>query len=295
MKAFDKKTKGLLNAIDLRQNRGKLLYWGIFAIVMLMSLFVILPCIWVLLSCFKEPTEFYATPPKLIPNNLDFSKLADVWNQYDLLKYYGNSFVMVAGEILFTVGICGLGGYVLSRLKVKGAALIFNLMFWSMLLPETTKTVPLFMTFVDFPLLHINMTNTYLPMFLKAGANSYYVLLFRSFFNGIPMTYLEAARIDGCSDFGIFFKIILPLSKPIIVVISIFTFNSGWGSFLWPYLLIKSNDILPLAVKIYDIGNAVTIDRYLCLLLFAMIPPTIIFSIFSKQIMGGLSMDGIKG
>lgn len=295
LKRFETKTTGILNSLDLKSRKNRIIYYGMFLIVALVSMIVLLPCVWILLSCFKEPTEFYAVPPKFLPDRIDFGKIKEVWNLLSVPKYYLNSAILSVGMIGFTIAFCALGGYVLSRLKPKGAALVFSVVFWSMMIPETVRKVPLFMTFVDFPIIHANLTNTYLPMFLMAGANSYNVLLFRSFFNGIPMSYIEAARIDGCTDFGIFRKIILPLSKPILVVVSIFVFNGSWGSFFWPYLVLKNEDILPLAVKLYELKTTVTIDKYLIMLLFSIVPPALIFSIFSKQIMGGLSMDGIKG
>lgn len=129
-----------------------------------------------------------------------------------------------------------------------------------------------------------------------AGANAFYVLLFKSFFNSIPMSYLEAARIDGCTNVGIFTKIILPLSKPIIMVVSIFCINTAWESFLWPYLVVKNFDRYPVAVQLFKLKESgFATDKYMVVLLFSIIPPAIIFMFFSKYIMQGANMSGIKG
>ena len=138
--------------------------------------------------------------------------------------------------------------------------------------------------------------NHYWPLWLMCGANPFNVMLFRSFFNGIPMAYLEAARIDGLSDFKIFIRIIIPLSVPIIMVVSIFSVTTQWSSFMWPYLILSDNKV-PMSVKLFQINSLTTImdNERMAIALFAIIPPVIVYAIFSKYIMGGVSMTGIKG
>ena len=295
MNRFRNKRTGILDSVDLRTKENKVIYFLMLACVLLVSITTLLPCVWILLSAFKDTTEFYAVPPRLFPSKIDLSKLMEIWRRFDIQKYYLNSIILAVGEIVFTIVCCASAGYVLSRLKPKGTTLVFLVLFWCMMIPASLRFVPLFTTFMDFPVLHINMLDSYLPMFFMAGANAYNILLFRSYFNGIPMTYIEAARIDGCRDIGAFARIILPLSKPILVVVAIFTFNGSWGSFLFPYLILKDPNKIPIGVKLFQLGTTIAIDKYLMVVLFSILPPVIIFSIFSKQIMGGLTMDGIKG
>ena len=122
-------------------------------------------------------------------------------------------------------------------------------------------------------------------------------MLFKNFFNGIPISYIEAARIDGCTDFGIFGRIILPLSKPIIVVVAIFCVTGQWGNFMWPYLILGNTEKEPVAVMLYSINQfgALKQNEYMLLLMVSIVPVFIVFAIFSKQIMGGVNMSGLKG
>ncbi|MDY3030493.1 MAG: ABC transporter permease subunit [Clostridia bacterium] len=130
-----------------------------------------------------------------------------------------------------------------------------------------------------------------------AGVSAFNVLLFRNFFNSIPMSYLEAARIDGCSDLGIFIKIIIPLSKPIIMVVTIFSVTETWGNFMWPYLILGNTAKEPVSVMLYRLSTGASLldNEYMILLMLSIIPMIIIYAIFSKHIMGGLNMSDLKG
>lgn len=295
MKRLADKTDGLLNFIDYKKKRYVVLYWLMFALLVFVGAICLVPALWVLTSAFKDPKEFLAIPPTIIPHSFQPYKIVEVWNKLNFSRYYLNSLTLVAGELVFCIVCNGLAGYVLSRLKPKGAVLVGTLIFWSMLLPSSLNMMVLYSEFVKLPLLGVNITNTYLPMWLMHGANAFYVLLFKSFFDSISITYVEAARIDGCTNLGIFRRIILPLSKPIVMAVSIFAVNAGWGEYFWPYVIIKEPSALPIAVKVAGLKGSDTVDIYMMGLLLTIIPPTIIFIFFSKQIMGGLQLGGIKG
>jgi len=296
MRRLRDKSSGVITSVDLRKRSVRLLYWATFGFVFLVSLICILPPLWIFLSGFKDMKEFLSVPPTIFPKTFDIRKIGQVWTTLNFGKYYLNTLYLVVGEVVFCIVLNGLAGYVLSRLKPTGTAAIMTLLFWTMLLPSSVNMVPLFMTIIDFPILHINMSNTYWSMWLMAGANAFYVLLFRSFFNSIPMSYLEAARIDGATSLGIFTKIIMPLSKPIVMVITIFSINASWESFLWPYLVLRDSELYTVAVQLYmlkDSGFAT--DKYLIVLMFTVIPPAVVFMMFSKYIMEGANMSGLKG
>lgn len=293
---FSDKTQGLLNFLDLKKSGFKLLYWSMFFILLLISFICLLPTLWVAVSGFKETSEMYAIPPTLLPSSIDLKKVGAVWNKVHVVKYFFNSLALIAGCWAFDVFVNGLAGYVLSRIKPMGSRLIETLVFWSMMLPGISM-VPLYMTFVDVPILHINLVGSYLPIWAMAGANAFNILLFRNFFNSIPMSYLEAARLDGCSDIGIFSRIILPLSKPIIMVVTIFSITATWGNFMWPYLILGNTAKEPVAVMLYRLSGNTSLqdNEYMLLLMISVIPMVIMYAFFSKHIMGGLNMSGLKG
>lgn len=296
VKTFSTKTQGLLNFADLKKPQFMLLYWVMFAILFIISLVCLLPTLWVAVSGFKSVAEMYAIPPTLLPKSINFGSVADVWNKVNVIKYFTNSVMLIIGCWAFDIIVNGLAGYVLSRIKPIGSRLIETLVFWSMLLPGISM-VPLYMTFVDVPIIHTNLIGSYLPIWIMSGANAFNILLFRNFFNSIPMSYLEAARIDGCSDMGIFGRIILPLSKPIIMVVTIFSITGTWGNFMWPYLILGNTELEPVAVMLYRLSTGASLmqNEYMLLLMISIIPMIIMYAIFSKHIMGGLNMSGLKG
>ena len=266
---FSDKETGLLSSFDMRKVHNKLIYWAMFLILLFVSLICLVPVIWVALSGFKSVSELYAVPPTLLPESINLGKIAEVWETVSFFKYFVNSVNLILGCWAFDIIINGLAGYVLSRVKPMGSRVIEVLVFWSMLLPGISM-VPLYMTFVDVPLIHVNLVGSYLPIWLMSGASAFNILLFRNFFNSIPMDYIEAAGLDGCSSFGIFIKIILPLSRPIIMVVTIFTVIGTWGNFMWPYLMLGNTNLEPVAVMLYNLSSksGMTVDKYLLLLCY---------------------------
>ena len=292
---FSKKEPTLLSAIDLKTRRHQVIYWTMFAILCVLSCVCIFPILWVFMSAFKDISEFLSVPPTLFPHSFQPEKVMQVWKSMNFGKYYYNSLVIIIGNLIFCLFFNGILGYVLSRLRPKGYKLAFLMIFWTMLVPHSMNMVPLYMSFVEVPLLKINLINTYLPLFIMAGANAYEALLFKNFFDGIPDAYVEAAKIDGCTNLGIFFKIIVPISKPIVMVVSIFSVQGSWGAFFWPYLTVTEPEKQPVSVLLYTLGTgSLSQDQYVIVLMFAILPVLILFSVFSKYILGGSNMSGVK-
>lgn len=295
MRKFSEKSNGLITFIDLKHKKYRVLYWLLFTAALLISLLCILPPVWILLSGFKDTEEFLRIPPALFPEQINWRKLVEVWRTFGFEKRYLNSLILILGDWLFCIVLNAMAGFVLSRLRPKGTAVILALIFWTMMIPETMNTLPLFISFVKTPVFHLNITDTYLPMWLMAGANAFFVLIFRSFFDGIPMSYIDSARIDGCSDIGIFRRIIMPLSKPAVAVVSIFCINDAWGEFFWPYLVIKKAEAFPVAVELYRLKDGgVPMDQYMLAIIFSIIPPLILFCFFSRQIIRAMDLGSIK-
>lgn len=280
--------------MDFKSKSAKIGYVCMAAALLIIGAICVFPPLWIFMSAFKNIKEFLAIPPTIFPHTFEPEKLPMVWNRLHFGRYYLNSFMLAAGDLAFCIVSNGLAGYVLSRLKPRGTKVFMFLILWTMMLPTTTSTVPLFMTFIDVPYLHLNLSDTFWPMWLMSGANAFNVLLFKNFFDSIPMSYLEAARLDGCSNLGIFGRIILPLSKPILIVVSIFSFNGSWENFFWPYLVLKDKSNMTVAVQVFQL-KSLPVDEYMIILLLSIIPPAIIFCIFQKYIMGGINLGGVKG
>jgi|LSQX01.2.fsa_nt_gb multiple sugar transport system permease protein len=292
------KNTGVINYMDLKKGSTRAVYWAMFFLLILITIICMAPPLWVIISSMKDIKEFLMIPPTIIPKSFHPEKLVKAWKMLNFGQYYLNTLGLAAGNVIFSITINGLAGYVLSRLKPKGSNLVFTLILWTLMLPNSVAMVPVFKNIVSVPLLGINLSNSYLPMWLMAGASAFNVLVFKSFFDGIPMSLIESARLDGCSDLGIFMRIVLPLSIPVVMTMLILTVDSTWKNFFWPYLILKNQDKYTVMVKIFTLGGSGTnssIDIQMIALTFAIIPPAILFLFFQRHIMEGFTLSGIKG
>ncbi len=305
MKRFSEKPTSILCSSDLKTFKGKFCYWAIFAIMVVVCLIAVVPTIWVILTAFKDTQEIYQGMT-FFPRNLTMeiakTRLAEAWEALSLQTVFINTLVLSIGNIIFTLVISGLGGYVISKLKPTGTKLVFALVVWTMMMPSQMRIVPLFMSYLSFPFIaefswEPSLLNTYWPMWLGAAANSFNVILFKNYFDSIPISYVEAAKLDGCGDFRTFFKIMLPLSMPIVIYVSIMSMSSGWTEFFTPYLVLSDKELRTLPVTIYTLksDSTVKMNTYMMALIFASVPPFLIFALFQKHIMGGVNIGGVKG
>lgn len=281
---------GIISDIDYKQPFGKTLYWLLFAVMIIIAFVAMAPPAWVMMSSVKNIKEFYQIPPTLLPHSFDWGKIAEAWQTLDFARYYANTFIVTIGSIVVRIVFNGLAGYAMSKLKPKGWKVVFGLTLGSMMIPAQVSMIPVYLNIVS-----LKMINSFVPLILMAGFNAYSAIIFKSFFDGIPSTLTEAAQIDGCSVIGIFFKIIVPLSKPVIATIAIMAFTTAWGDFLMPLLILKDKSLHTIMLAVYTLQGSLPQDQIMVILTFAIIPPAIIFIIFQRNIMQGMTMSGIKG
>jgi multiple sugar transport system permease protein len=284
---------GIISSQDLKNPFRRGMYYLLVAFCIIVAFFCLAPILWVMTSSLKDIKEFVSVPPTIIPRSFHPDKIIKVWKAMDFGKYYINSLISVSGSIVCAVLFNGLTGYALSVLKPKGSKVILTLILVSLMVPATTSLVPVYKNIVTF-----KMVDSFLPLWLSYGANAFNVLLYKSFFDGIPRSMVEAARIDGCNDFMLFFKIILPLSKSINAVVVIFSLNAAWSDFILPMLVLSDQNKATVILKLYSmaLGNSTfPVDYRMLASFFALIPPVILFILFQKHITKGLTFTGIKG
>ena len=253
---FDKKkdaqAMGIISKFDMQNPSVKVLYGLIWFFLILAVLLCFVPPLWCMTSALKDSREFFSVPATIIPRSFHPEKLWETWEMLNFGQAYLNTVIVLCGSLVMSLVCNGMMGYVLSRLRPRGYKLVLSLVLWTLMLPQSVSQVPLFKNFLSLPILGINITESYLPMWLLAGANAFYVLIFKSFFDSIPQSLIEAARLDGCTNLGIFFRVMLPLSKPVLMVIAIFTINASWSDFFWPYLVLGSrSELYTVMVKIF--------------------------------------------
>lgn len=288
--------RGILNDSDMKSVGNKIIYFAIIAILVLLSVIVVVPMVWILLSGFKDAQEMYEIPTRFFPKKIELSKLGRIWNEMKFYKFYLNTFIMAGGSVAATVIVDGLAGYTLSRLRPVGSKIMMGLLFSLMLMPGTMRTVPIYMTFKSFSFLKLNLLDSFIPIWIMAAADIFSIIMFKNFFDEIPDSLIEAANIDGAKNLTIFFKIIVPLSIPIIMTVAIFCFNGQVGQFFWPYLLIGDQNKTVIGVQLYKMksGNYTT-DYQMLAIMFSLIPQVIIFLFFQRYIIGGVNAGGVKG
>ena len=290
-KKYARKEDGVIRFYDLKSGPTRIWAVLIFIACIAMAVIALYPVFWLICSSLKDLNEFMSTT-QVIPKNADWEGWVDTWNSFGFTKYYINSGIAVAGGVVCAVFFNGLMAYVLAILKPRGYKIVFALVMWCLLIPPTTSFVALFVNIKN-----IGLTKSFVPLWLSMGANAYWVVLFKNFFEGLPKDYIDAARLDGCGSLQIFTRIVLPLSKSIMMVVAIFAVTAAWSDFLMPYLLLNGSGMETVMVKLYSFNPSIKTNQLdlIRAVLYSIIPPTIIFTVFQKQIMGGVMAGGIKG
>lgn len=261
----------------------------IYILCAVLTFAAMFPAIWVILASFKDIKE-YMTVPKILPTTYDFSKFVNTWNQFGFGKYYINSLISVAGSVVCAVIFNGLTAFSLSILKPLGYKIIRALIMWSLLIPATVSIVPLFMN-----ISMLGLQGSFLPLWLSIGANAFYVVLFKQFFDNFPTSLVEAARLDGCGNLQIFLRIVMPLSKGIMAVIIIYAINAAWSDFLLPYLVLNQSGNETVMVRLFQFRTSDQNDvEILRAIAFAIIPPIILFLFCSRMVTKSTMEGGIK-
>lgn len=261
----------------------------VYIICIGITIVAMFPALWVFLASFKDIKE-YMTEPTILPKSYDIDKFVYTWNQLKFGKYYVNSLISVAGSAVCAVIFNGLTAYSLSILKPKGYKVLRAMIMWSLLIPATVGIVPLFLNISN-----LGLQGSFLPIWLCMGANAFYVVLFKQFFDNFPISLIEAARLDGCSNMQIFFRIVLPLSKGIVAVIVIYAINAAWSDFLLPYLVLNQSGNETVMVRLFQFRTSTQTDvDILRAIALAIIPPIILFLFCSRMVTKSVMEGGIK-
>lgn len=292
------KRGGFLNFADYRNPAHKVGYAFIVFFLLLFSFIALFPIIYLLASALKSDGEINSSIYTFWPKAWDFGRFVRIWQTIDFTKYYLNTFVYVIGAVICAVLFNSLLAYAIAIIKPFGYKVIDKFIFLGYMIPATLNILPLAKEIADFGFLsNPDSYLTFLPLWLSFGANAYYYMLFKDYFSRLPKSLMEAGSMDGADQLQIFRRVVLPLSKPMIGIVAIFSMTASYSDFLLPYLVLQSNKLKTLMVGIYNIGSAgdtLKPEDFLMLLVFSIIPQLIIFLIFQRQIMGAGANKGSK-
>lgn len=298
MKKLTEKRDGLINGMEYRHVRFKVLYAVIIFLLVTACLTALIPIAWLFFAGFKDANEVFKAPFRFFPESFDFGKIAEVWKTVGFTKYFLNTLVVMIGAVVCAVVFNGLLAYAVSIVKPLGHKVVYNLILASYMIPAVASLVPLYGNIMSLGLKGYAL---YVPLCLLYGANAYYFMMFKNYFDTIPRALFEAARIDGANSLQIFFQVVLPLSKPIVGVVSIFAMTASWADFLLPYLLLQDDSLCTVMVKLFKLKSTMSdmmnfgIDKYLMALMISIVPQIFVFAIFQKQITGTNANSGVKG
>ena len=324
VKAVEAKGRTLISESEYKTPRIRFFYWILVGIMVIGTLTAVIPFLWLLVGGLKTPEEVSSISITLFPKG---SPVDWGWKNYwtsittfNILKYFYNTVILIVGVWFIQITTSSLAGYALAKLHVPFAKLFLLLFLATLMVPFETIMIPLYLTIKELPgfrevlvgifgrehagepgivgqLMAQGLLDSYWGIILPASVSAFNIFLFRGFFMSIPSDLIEAARIDGCSEMGIFTRVVTPLSMPIFAVVSIFSGLATWNSFIWPYLVLSDQNKYPIMVRLYFLfeNPETTYNILLATLFICSIPPIILFFIFQKQIVRGITLTGLKG
>lgn len=286
----------LVSPLALRTPRGRIVYWTVLVLTVVgFTGAFVFPLYWMVTGALKSPDELAQIPPSFFPKTFDFQVYADAWEQLQLGVFLKNTALYAGGAWLFTLAVDVSAAYALSKLRPVLGKLVLGAMLATLMIPPMVLLLPMYLVAKDVPVVHADLLNTPWAIWLPAAANGFFVFLLKRFFDSIPKELLEAAEIDGASPLRILWSIVLPVSRPILGVVSILSVVTAWKDFVWPLLVLPETDKMSISVGIASLSAQMPQNVLIASLVIASLPTILVFFIFQKNIMSGLTAGSLKG
>ncbi|BDV31994.1 carbohydrate ABC transporter permease [Microbacterium terricola] len=255
------------------------------------------PILWLAKAAITPTQDTLSQPFALWPNGMDWANLSTAWNDIHIDQYFFNTVVIAAGAWFSQLFIATTAGYALSVLRPKYAPILNALVLATLFIPGIVLLVPLYLTIVNPPLLgEVSLLNNYLAVWLPMAANAFNILLVKRFFDNLPREVFEAATTDGAGPFRLFWSIVLPMSKPILGVVSVFAIIAAWKDYLWPKLVLPNPAVQPLSVRLPDVQSQTELDVFLAALAISTLIPIAMFLLFQSVFLRSAGLGGaVKG
>ncbi|XCB28965.1 carbohydrate ABC transporter permease [Arcanobacterium hippocoleae] len=260
------------------------------AILILGALTILVPFMWMITKSLQTKAETY-TSQSIIPTSWNWENYLQAWQGAPFGQYYFNSLIMAAGIVVGHLIFDSLAAFAFSRLEFPGKNTIFVLLLTALMVPTFVTIIPAYAIVAQ-----LKWIDTFAALIVPRLADVFGIILLRQYFSSIPKDLDEAARIDGCSSFGIYWRIIIPLSKPALATLAIFSFLFAWNDFLWPLLVTNSEDMRTIQIGLNSfVGRYGTSWNYLMAgTLTATLPSVMVFLLFQKALERGIASTGLK-
>ena len=268
-----------------------------YLILLAGALVMFFPLLWTVSTSLKTPDKVTLRHIELIPDPWAFENYLEIFFDQPLLRYTRNTMILVGAAVFGALVPCSLAAWGFARIPFPGRRTLFALLLMTMMLPYVVQLIPLFIVFD-----RMGWVNTFWPLILPRvlGHNAFYIFLMRQFFRGIPVDLFDAARIDGASEFGVWWRIAMPMSLPVLAAVSIFAFQFAWDDFLWPLIYLggnKQNWTLAMglnALKGFE-GDENTMNVMMTFSTLMLMPMLLVFYFGQKYLVKGVSVAGLKG
>ncbi|MEU8877157.1 carbohydrate ABC transporter permease [Streptomyces javensis] len=289
-------TRTLVSPAALARPRGRAVYWTVFtSVVVLFAIAFLFPVYWMVTGAMKSPDEVARTPPTIAPKEWHLSGYSDAWDLMQLPQHLWNTVIQAAGAWVFQLVFCTAAAYALSRLKPAFGKVILGGILATLMVPAQALVVPKYLTVADLPLIHTSLLNDPLAIWLPAVANAFNLYLLKRFFDQIPRDVLEAAEIDGAGKLRTLWSIVLPMSRPVLGVVSIFALVAVWQDFLWPLMVFSDTGKQPISVALVQLSQNIQLTVLIAAMVIASIPMVALFLVFQRHIIAGISAGSTKG
>ncbi len=271
---------------------AKLQEWSFFALLCLSLVFTLFPFIWMLSTSFKSPGEIFSQTPTFIPVQATFDNYRNLLQSAALGRSFLNSLVFAIGMTILSVLCNAMAAYGFAKLSFPGREKIFALLLLTMIVPGQVTMMPVFLI-----LKTLGFLNSFVGLIIPGIASVFGIYMLRQFMQAIPEEILEAARIDGCSEYRIFFSIMLPLCRPVLATLAIFSFIGAWNEFFWPLVIMLRDDMQTLPVALANLNGQFNTDWGLLMAgsVLVVVPVILVFLLAQKHYIKGIAAGGVKG
>ena len=254
---------------------------------------MLLPLLWMVSTAFKGAGEdIFQFPPQFIPSSPTLENFAEAWDRAPFGRYFWNSLVIAIATVVLNLILCSLAAYPLARLNFKGREVIFSLVVATILIPFQIVMIPLYILAVRLGLL-----NTYIGAIFPSIASAFGIFLMRQAFQTVPKELEEAARIDGCSELGIWWHIMMPSVRPALVTLALFVFIGSWGDFLWPLLVLDRPEYYTLPLGVNRLAGSFSFNWRIISAgsVISILPVILVFIAAQRYIVPSETGSGVKG
>ncbi|MEL6900848.1 MAG: carbohydrate ABC transporter permease [Cyanobacteria bacterium J06606_4] len=273
--------------------KGRIQVALMYLLLSAIALIMLLPLLWLVSTAFKGPMEnLFQFPPQFLPESPTLGNFTKVWQTNPFGRYFFNSTLIAVVTVALNLLLCSLAAYPLARLNFKGRELIFSLIVSTILIPFQIVMIPLYILTVQ-----LGLTNTYLGAIFPSIASAFGIFLMRQAFQSVPKELEEAARIDGCTELGIWWHIMLPSVRPALVTLAIFVFIGSWSDFLWPLLILDRPEYYTLPLGVARLAGSFSLDWRLIAAgsVISIVPIVLFFVAAQRYIVPSETGSGVKG